>query len=738
MNIFRSLLLLLSVVVSSSVSAQLVVPQELKGLFNTEHTRSRKSCLPETEWKELGMDTVIARLDHTVTALGNWGLYALLQPTNDGATIKAQQNRLKALTADSQLSEKIKELLTIMAECQHDMFSYLSSTNVPEGDRKLYFSLFPTFLNENKWALDCSFIADCGRSLIGLASLLVFRGVTESIESGMYEIRPKEYDFSERLSHFIGQNQKNQSMKLSDLDVFVNQEAQQFTSALEKETTKFATMRSAVDSVRNLCADQKRAGAQQVTINELAQYASVRQPSEESLTTVVAKGIVKGFLSPLRDHDPRTSLFNDQRVEQLYKESMAQGFISQLRCSSKVSLSDTTLGDKYHFWNTLMGFSKPTAAFLSCGTAIVHDVAFFLQAKGYYQGLKEELKKTSSITQKVRSCARFIQSARELALLLNNHPDFESWNMTSELMELCIPQKLSIELHRLLNLLETCRAQPEHIYSPGSMLLAHRWLHAHAQEFESIFAALAHVDALASIGRMLQESDETAPWCFATCVPSSSAYIKADDFWCLLLKDKPVLNNVACTDGVTKLVITGPNGGGKSTIMKSIAFNVICAQSLGIACARTWEQSIFDRIKTSLDPHEDISRGLSSYMAQKQRMNQLQEDLLLNESLQLVLIDEPYRGTVQRTSEELLYDFCTSIAKAPAVVLLATHFERPTIVAQELPESFANYQCLFAQNADKGLVRTYQFVPGIASWWFHDEHMRSLYLQSLEKEITSE
>lgn len=651
-------------------------------------TKGHASCITETEWADLHLDDVISYLNKTVTKTGMRGLRTLLTPTADINQITKQQQRLKQLLTDVQLRSRIMQQLRTLAECEADLLSYFDSSSIEPEHQGLYFSSYFQSLNHYQHALDCSFILDCAKAGIGLVSLLLMRGVNESIESRMFELKPKELDVADATAHWAKGYGRSQAVPQEDLKLFIDEQRKRLTATQEEKLIAWSQMNMQLNSLQKLTCDSS--STTDITKESIEKLFQKHNDSEESLFKVILSGIGKGLLAPLRDHDPRTHLFKDPHIQKLYSENVSKGTISFLRTASKITLSEATLGDRFYYWNSIVGLPASIAGFFSAASTITHDVFLVMQGKGYFDYLKQSIGKSRTIAQKVRSSARYIATVRDMALLFSNDPVFADWEITQQLQRVLHPQEMSLELHKLLNLLEDCRNQHEHVYLPGASLLAHRLLHEYASELTDTIAAVGVLDALIGLSSLVEASNDEAPWCFARFTAQESAYLDAHSFWCLLLSKKPVLNDLQIANNTTKVVITGPNGGGKSTVMKSIAFNVILAQSVGVACAKDWEQSIFTNIVTSLDPKEDIARGLSSYMAQKQRMNHLEQALLKQSGPQLVLIDEPYRGTVQQTSEDLLYDFCSSVAHGNALMLLATHFEKPTQLENDLSGSYNN------------------------------------------------
>ena len=173
--------------------------------------------------------------------------------------------------------------------------------------------------------------------------------------------------------------------------------------------------------------------------------------------------------------------------------------------------------------------------------------------------------------------------------------------------------------------------------------------------------------------------------------------------------------------------------------MKAIVYQIIFAQSWGIVPAGDAQMGFFTGVRTALNPQEDIQRKLSTFMAQKLRMEEIASFIksATADDNFFVAIDEPFRGTVEYESQKRVYAFACDIAfNKQTTLVMATHFEKPTQLEVEFPSSYINYQCEFMKTADNKLQRTYKLLPGAALWWFHDDAMRSLYIDCLEVDDT--
>ena len=71
---------------------------------------------------------------------------------------------------------------------------------------------------------------------------------------------------------------------------------------------------------------------------------------------------------------------------------------------------------------------------------------------------------------------------------------------------------------------------------------------------------------------------------------------------------KRVLNSIEYSKDNNHILITGPNRGGKSTMCKSLGFAIMCAQSWGIAFARTMDFVPVSRFETALAPADTLGR----------------------------------------------------------------------------------------------------------------------------------
>jgi len=276
-----------------------------------------------------------------------------------------------------------------------------------------------------------------------------------------------------------------------------------------------------------------------------------------------------------------------------------------------------------------------------------------------------------------------------------------------------------------------------YLYSRGHVLTMHQDIKRMKRTLIPLLHSIALLDAYCSIAQLYKESQhEQNSFCFPEFVESSMPFLKYEDVWLPLLPFDDAITNDLFLGGdyPGKIIITGPNGGGKSTILKTYGVAVL-AQGWGIVPARSAQQTLFSSIRTSLAPSENLSQGLSTFMAEKKVMQELLEDIHESDIHHkiLVLIDEPYKGTVEDESAKRIYQFGKDVADFPqALVAIATHVKKPLFLEQDTGGIFGNYQVKICEKSFGVFDRLFKLEKGPAMWWFEDENQRSRFIDWID------
>lgn len=179
--------------------------------------------------------------------------------------------------------------------------------------------------------------------------------------------------------------------------------------------------------------------------------------------------------------------------------------------------------------------------------------------------------------------------------------------------------------------------------------------------------------------------------------------------------DEPFVPNSVYLNNSTDrlLIITGPNMGGKSTILRQTAIICILAQTGCFVPAERARLPLLDRIWTRVGASDDLTRGRSTFMVE---MTETAAILHSATPRSLVLLDEIGRGTatfdglsIAWAVAEYLHDSSDHAAKT----LFATHYHELTELAERLPGA-QNYQ-ITATEREGEVVFLHKLERGRAS-----------------------
>ena len=298
----------------------------------------------------------------------------------------------------------------------------------------------------------------------------------------------------------------------------------------------------------------------------------------------------------------------------------------------------------------------------------------------------------------------------------------ESYNRISELLGLEKNTAFYISSHKKM----------------GELLIMHKKIQESKTILENIARTLGELDAFLAIADTMQEL-ETAekPCCFVKFNNSPHAEITLDSCWNPLTyteKLKKISTNSLFLGGISPTrgwVITGPHGCGKSTIMRSVAINILCSQSMGIAFAKYAELSCFDSINTYLTISEDRDKGWSTFMAEQDAAETILKKIK-NSQKSFTVFDELFKGTLEKEGGKRVCDLGLKIAALPnALCMIATHAHKPTELEEKTNQIFKNYHGEIVDCGNGIFEHTYSFLPGENRWWFTDDAKRSRFIDHL-------
>ena len=235
------------------------------------------------------------------------------------------------------------------------------------------------------------------------------------------------------------------------------------------------------------------------------------------------------------------------------------------------------------------------------------------------------------------------------------------------------------------------------------------------QEIQTAFNAIVSIDvwhASAACARFLKAE---APQIFSSPPGEQASTTAATVFQMsgvrhplLILENRPcVLNSVVLSKrgkAVKTLVISGPNAGGKTFLMRTIGLLCLMAKSGLFVPADDFVMPDFDHVYLEMGDNQSIYDDLSTFSAHLKSIKNICERAT---SQSLVLIDEGFVGTDPALGVALARATLEALTERGCTTLVTTHFTNLKILADEHP-AFMNGSMAFVD-----LKPTFEFQPHV-------------------------
>lgn len=239
-----------------------------------------------------------------------------------------------------------------------------------------------------------------------------------------------------------------------------------------------------------------------------------------------------------------------------------------------------------------------------------------------------------------------------------------------------------------------------------------RQVAAETKRIQGTARALAALDALASLGETAARRRYVKPLIHngdeIEIVQSRHPVIEVFN------EDPFVPNSVYLNNSTDRLlIITGPNMGGKSTVLRQTAIITILAQMGSFVPAERARLPLIDRVWTRVGASDDLTRGRSTFMVE---MTETAAILHSSTPRSLVLLDEIGRGTATFDGLSIAWAVAEYLHDSPehaAKTLFATHYHELTELAERLPGA-QNYQ-IIATEREGEVVFLHRLERGRAS-----------------------
>lgn len=169
----------------------------------------------------------------------------------------------------------------------------------------------------------------------------------------------------------------------------------------------------------------------------------------------------------------------------------------------------------------------------------------------------------------------------------------------------------------------------------------------------------------------------------------------------------PLLTNNQVANPVNlnkNMIITGVNAGGKTTYVKSIASNIILAQSFGIINATKGELYLYDAVVSFMRVSDEV--GAKSYFEAEtnccSNMIEIADDLYKNNKKGLFVLDEPMHSTPPIEGMSVAYSIAKYLGQMKGItVIITTHFHKLIDLENDYNDTFINLSVNAYKKEDK-------------------------------------
>lgn len=228
------------------------------------------------------------------------------------------------------------------------------------------------------------------------------------------------------------------------------------------------------------------------------------------------------------------------------------------------------------------------------------------------------------------------------------------------------------------------------------------FLTSNGKALERVFDVVGALDVALAVGSFRAE---TSGWSKPSFIPPDAKSLDCEGLFHPLLEE-PVANTLQVERSI---LVTGSNMSGKSTFLRTVGVNAICAQSIYTTFAARYRAPML-KVLTSIGRADSLLEGKSYYLAEVERVRELLE-ASGSEVPRLFVIDEIFRGTntIERISAARAA--LHHLDRGRDLVLVATH---DIELIPLLGRAFVS--CHFRELIEQGELRfDYRLQPGPSS-----------------------
>lgn len=228
-----------------------------------------------------------------------------------------------------------------------------------------------------------------------------------------------------------------------------------------------------------------------------------------------------------------------------------------------------------------------------------------------------------------------------------------------------------------------------------------------SSRIERSLESLARVDLAFARGQFSQDLQGTSPE-----VGEDGIFVLPALRHPLIEPDICVANDIRVGEDFQILVLSGPNAGGKTVCMKSVALAALFVRAgLHVPCEAGARVDLVETVIAEIGDHQDIGENLSTFSAHMANLARVLKKARPNT---MVVLDEIGVGTDPSEGSTLAQSILESLAERGARVITTTHYN----LLKEMADVDPRFQNASVEFDDQTLAPTYRVkigMPGSSS-----------------------